>query len=309
MPENVYTASYLLASLKRRGMLPATAEALSDEDYLAFLNEELQTYILPLLLSVREKYLLTEEDVPVVAGQAGYDIPYRAVGRKLDSVLLKFEGDVELAAIREIEPHRASDYGYEGSSGSPEAYYLRDDQIVLVPTPTGSSGTLRLNYFRRPSRLVLEDEVVLIESYDPETRVVSAAFLPSTFNSSDPMDVVAGVPGFVLKTADNVTTDFGIGVLTLSATPARNPSKGDYLAFAETSPIPQIPVELFPLLSQRVVVRALEALGDTKVQIAEQTSERMKRSALTLLTPRVEQSHRIIINRNAPGFGRNRWRF
>lgn len=65
-----------------------------------------------------------------------------------------------------------------------------------------------------------------------------------------------------------------------------------------------IPLEVVQYLVQRVVVRALEAEGDPKSQLAEKTADYMRASLITVLSPRIEGNPRPIINRNAPGWGR-----
>lgn len=303
---NGYLASEILASLKRRGMLPDTTEALSATDYYALLNDELNTYIVPLLLSVRERYFLTEQDTTLVANQAAYDIPTRAIGRKLEDVLFKSTSDTSYSPLTEIQPHRAYEYS-STASGSVSAYYLKDDQVVLVPTPTSASGTLRLTYFRRPNRLVAETSANLVSSYNTGTKVLTLA-ATTVFATSAVVDIVRGTPGFRLIDRSNTLSATSGTSATLTSTPLDTPVAGDYLCNEGESPIPQIPVELIPLLAHRVVVRALEALGDKAgLQVAEATCERIRKSALTLLAPRVEQSHRVIYNRNAPGWGRRRW--
>lgn len=293
-----YTVTALLASVKRRGMLPATAEALSDDDFLEFANDELQTYIVPLLLSTREEYLVTYADTTTVANQANYDLPTRAIGGKLRSVLLS-DGSGAFYDVPRIEPERVDDYSL---TGAPVSYYLRGNEVILVPTPTAAL-TLRLGYFRRPNRLVTAAECAVVATASA-TDVTTSAAVPATFVADAELDFVKATPGF-----DGLQEDVAITLVSTSTAfridenASSDIAAGDYVCLAGESPIPQIPVELHPLLAQRVVVRALEALGlQEKQAAAEATAERMRVAVTGLLTPRVEGSARKIVNRHAPGF-------
>lgn len=306
MATNRYTTTYLIESLKRRGMLLSSAEALTDADFLAFADEELQSYVVPLLMSVREEYLVFHKDVTVVAGTAAYAIPERAIGGKLRNVLLS-DGNGFTPVSRQ-EPEQTD--GAISSSG-PDGYRLESNSVVLSPIPAAGE-TLRLQHFRRPSRLVPVTEAGLITEIDRDTGVITCN-IPDGFVLSELFDFVKGKSGFECLAIDLTATDVDDDPLGITFDPEDIPASlevGDFVTLAQESPIPQIPVELHPLLAQRVVVRALEANGDPKVGKAEETADRMRQQALLLLTPRAEGSSRYVINRNGPGFGPRtlRWR-
>jgi hypothetical protein len=75
------------------------------------------------------------------------------------------------------------------------------------------------------------------------------------------------------------------------------PVPGDYIAFAGEAIIPQIPSDLHDVLSQRVVLRALQALGDTQgYQIAASKLAEMEKSTATLIDNRTEGSPQKVSN-------------
>ncbi len=176
--------------------------------------------------------------------------------------------------------------------------------MTLVPTP--STGTLRLFYFGRPNSLVATSAVATISSIDVTRLIVTTtATIPSTMTSGVSVDFVDATPGFRSLAIDQATTGTVAGTtVTLSTALPASVLAGDYVCLAGESPVPQIPVELHPLLAQRVVVKALEALAPDKMVAAKAICDEMRKSALTLLTPRAEGSARVIVNRYAPGFGR-----
>lgn len=217
------TTTGLIAAVRRRGMLPTSDDALTDDDIITIANEEVLTYIAPLLLDASEEYLVTSEDVAVTAGQREVPIPVNALGRKVRDVLLKTGTQYE--SLQRIEPERESHYEAQGDVAG---FMLEGNNLVLVPTPA-TAQSLRVKFYRRPAEF----------------------------------DATTGTP------------------------------------FPD-----DIPVELFTLLVQRVVVRCLEAVGDPKFQAAELACDKVRANALTLLTPRAEGTGRVVINTNGPGWRR-----
>jgi hypothetical protein len=295
-----YTTTALLASVRRRGLLPPTAdETLTTEDYLEFANDELISTVVPLVLSTREEYFVVDADITTVPNQAEYDIPDRALGMKLRDVRVA-NGSGRYLELPRLEPERVNDYAQlaNGVSG----YFLKANQVVLVPTPT-SATTLRVSYYRRPNRLVTTDAVLPVTGRTSSTAATYAGTPPTTFTSGTSVDVIKHAPGFdsfldggVINTPSGGTVTFTTGTLPTTVT------AGDYVCLAGETPIPQIPPELHPFLAQRVLVRALEALGSQKQAVAEATAERMRVAALEFLTPRADGSSRIIVNRHGPGY-------
>jgi hypothetical protein len=307
---NVYTASYLLASLRRRGMIPTASEESWDEDsLLAMCSEEIQTYIAALMMGAREEWFVKAHDVATVSGTQSYDLPPRSVMSDLRQVLVG--SDPNWIVVQRIEPKQAygAYYGYSNSyTGYATGYYLQDTQLVLI-SPAASGQTLRMLYFRRPNRVVAESQCGRITAISGNAVTIDSADVPTDFDTSATFDFIKATPGFDTLAMDQTISaiNTGTGVMTFVSTPPATLRVGDYVALAGTSPIPQIPVELHPLLAQRVVVKVLEADGDPKLPMAQRALEEQRASALTLLTPRTQGDAQYLINFNGPGFG-GRWR-
>lgn len=293
-----YTTTALLASIRRRGMIPNNSEVFSDADLLALATEELQSFVVPFLLRIREEYLVAVKDVTIVSGTAEYDIPARAIGGKLRDVLVLLGNDY--VPIPRVEPEQV----VTGPSGSVGAYYLQNNQVVLVPTPS-SGGTLRLKYHRRPSELVAVSACQSITDASAGTGTYILAVSGSAISGS--VDVVRGTPGFDVLAADAADLDATAGVVEIATTSfTAMPGDTDYVTPAGQSCVVQLPVELHPLLVQRVVAKVLEAKGDKKAAQAFTVCDAMLKDAHSLLAPRSEGSPRYLVNRNAPGFIRGR---
>lgn len=298
-----FTTTALLASVKRRGMLPSSDQTFTTADYLAFATEEMQTYVMNVLLSANEDYATATADVTLVSGTNAYNIPARASNEALRNVLLLDSGNY--VPLLRTDP---KDVPGTSSSGTPNSYYFFDNTLVVVPTPS-AAGTLRLHYFRRPSALVATSAVATVSAIDvARTVVTTTATIPSTITNTVTVDVVSHTPGFRILTMDAALTGTVSGTtITFSSALPSTVVAGNYVCLAGESCVPQIPVEAHPLLAQRVVVKVLEALGDKKVEASEKVCERMAKSLLARLLPRTTGSIRYVVNPNGPGvLGRRR---
>lgn len=303
---NPYTAdALLLPALKRRGMLPNTAETLADTDYYALANDEIQSYIVPLLMKAREEHLVYTQDLTLTAGQEAYQIPYRAAGSKVRDVLVSNSTTSGFTQLNRIEPERTGDFG---ATGSPSGYRFEGSNIIIMPSPT-TGGTLRLKYVMMPNRLVTITAAAQIATVNTTAKTVTLVSTPATFVTGTSFDIVRAKPGFDTLEMDNVAT-LSAGTWTFTDALDTTIVAGDYVCLAGESPIPQIPLSLHPLLAERVVMRSLEALGDPKAQTARIAAQELEKMALTLLSPRSDGSARAVVNRYGPGFRSSwRWRF
>lgn len=291
------TSDELIRSIRRRGMLPDSNSTFSDEDLLEMADEELQTYIVPLLLQeAGSEHLVQVKDVAVTAGQTRFLIPDDAAISRLRD--LQWVDGQTATSLQYIEPERAADH-IDGSST--EGYTFEGDRVILRPG-TNSAGTLRFKYYKRPGKLVFKASAGRITNIVGLQAVITPAGL---FGSSTTavVDVNRGRPGFAqLQRSVTVSVNASGSILTFpDAASLTDVVIGDYICNEDEAPFPQVPKELHALLAQRVVVRVLEALGDPKFQTADAVCERLKKTALDFLTPRQDGTGRVIINPYGPG--------
>lgn len=293
---NAYTATALLASLKRRGLLPSTTSAFSASDYLKFVDEEIQTFIVPLLLDVREEYLVSTEDITLDSSNS-YFIPERAIAGGLrDASIVDSSGSV--FQLARYEPDQLS--AFTNSAGNASGFYVQGNSLVLVPPQ--ASGTLRLSYFCRPNRIVATTEVAEVDSIVGNV-VTFVEEIPATFTTDAEYDFIKAKPGFDSLDIDCTASAIGLDLdsLTFSSTPPSDLAAGDFVCLAQESPIPQVPVELHALIAQRVAATVLSALGDDKADRAYKVAEEMEQRARKVLSPRVQGTRRVIVNRFGVG--------
>jgi hypothetical protein len=297
---NPYTVARLLENLRRRGQIPESSDrSFSTDDLVAMVSDETQSYMTQLLMSVREEFFVTDYDVTTTAASS-YRIPPRAVGSKLRQVLINDGSGFRV--VPRVEPKVQWEYQSAGT-GAPAAYYLKGTSIELLPAPSAGL-TLRMQYFRRPNTVVYDDQCGRITAINTGTGAVTISASVSDFSSSETYDFVRGTPGFETLAMDQSAVVSGGGLtLTFASLPSEL-AVGDFVCLAGQTPIPQLPVELHQLLSQRTVVKVLEAMGDPKVTTAKTMCDEERARALTQLTPRSEGDSRYIINYQGPGWAR-----
>lgn len=295
-----FTAEKLITDVRRRSMLPnATGLGSSDTDILAYLNDALQGYIAPLLLGVGGEYLVAYEDVTTSVGTAKYSIPSRSLGNKLRDVMFLC-GD-RYVSLQQAEPEQVAEYS---TAGTPHAFYVEGSNVVLVPAPDIAT-TLRLKYYRRPNELVLSTACLPItDAVGGSSPIISVASGGAAFVGV-PVDVISNWSAFNNKVtnaiplvAEATEIIFSAGVISQEVL------AGDWLCAADTSPVAQIPQELYPLLAQTAALEMADALNNPRSGEVLKKIEIMKNQVMPLLTPRSEGTGRVIINSNGVGYSR-----
>mgnify|MGYP003119130915 CR=1 FL=1 len=283
-----YTTSDLLSSVKIKAMMPLNQDTFTESDILSLATEELQSYIMPLVMSVREEYYLFQEDIDIVSGTSDYRIPSRAIGSRLRDVVLLSSGN-STASLPRLTPEETV-----GTMVKTPAFSLRSETIILHPKPTNSSDKLRLSYFIRPSKLVKTTRGASIISIDTNNKKVTVNNVPSNIVSSSKVDLIPGKGGCIPLAIDQSISDISGTVITLNSIP-EDLAVGDDVVLAEESSRISAPIEFRTLLEQAVVVKVLEALGDTEgLRNALTKLSQQEKHMLTLISPRVEGEPTVI---------------
>lgn len=290
-----YTTTELLASLKRRALIPTSQSTYAVADFLALADDEIQSRVVPLVLSAREEYYDYDSDSTLSASTTTYAIPSRAVGGKLRNVAVLDSAGAALYNPPRIQPEQLPLV-----SSVATCFYVKGNSIVFPNAPTQGS-TLRLTHYIRPNRLVATSAAARITAINTGTKVLTlSSSIPSTFTTSVTYDLIQAQPGFSHLGIDLAVSAASGTSMTFSATLPTNLVVGDWVALAQESPIPQIPADLHPLLAQGVACRVLEGLGDREgLEAATAELTRMEKSALLLVDDRTEGSPQRVVNRNS----------
>lgn len=282
-----YTTTDLIASIKANASIPTSQNLFQAADFLRFANHEMQINLVPLVMSAREEYFVADYNHSVTANQSSYQIPTRAIGGKLRDV--QFISGTDISSLPRLEPELIS-----STVNGREGFYLQANNVVLSPTPTVTDGTLRLKHFRRPGTLVATSACGQITDIDSGTNSVTISSTPSTFTTGVEVDFIRNKPGFDSLAIDQAISGVSGTTISFSSLPS-DLAVGDWIALATESPIPQLPVELHPVLAQAVAVKCILAQGK-KAEAEQMRLKEMKEAALLLLTPRIDGEPRKITN-------------
>ena len=154
MPKALNTCD-LISSSRRRGMIPSNDATFNDCDVIDILNEEQDSYVVPIILKHHEEYLVWREDVCIEPCIAHYQIPYRATGNKLRDIFYLDNNCNEQEMARISPDERTNRAAGRYSDNSAYAYYPENDEIILL-SQNVSDGKLRMSYYLRPNALVKE---------------------------------------------------------------------------------------------------------------------------------------------------------
>lgn len=251
-----FTTADLLASINLRTFAPVDATTFTNTDILSLADEEIQTLLVPHLMSMREEYFVTYKDIPIVSGTNSYDIPVRAIGLGVRSVaILNTSG-----GLRPLPLINITDVGTTNNNGV-QGFYIMGNSIILYPTPNNSLDIIRVHYQRAPSKLVEGSAAFLISS-TTATTLVAAANAPITFISGTSLfDVVRQDGGQDTIGMDLLNTSVATTTITFAAGLIPSATRvGDYVALANESPLVQFPKEYRSVLSQAVCVRILQSM-------------------------------------------------
>ncbi|MDP2271260.1 MAG: hypothetical protein Q8K32_11050 [Archangium sp.] len=275
-------ASELIEEVRDNGdITPDTLDA----TILRAADAEIRTRLLPMLRTINEEYLVRVLDVVAINGRVA--LPPRATGAAVRLVQL-ITGTQLSDPLPRLDPARAS--GNSSSSGQPFGFYLDGGGIVLVPR--SSNATLRIHYYARPGKLVLENDdnsTKGISSVVPgpitTTLVIAGGYMGPTT-----VDIVAGGPAHQHK-AISITMTGAPSTWTVPTTELlEEPTGGvDCIVKPDFSPFVPLPEELGSTLALRTAAKVLANLGYKEEAAAQYgMAETAQEEAWALLRPRAD---------------------
>lgn len=139
--------------------------------------------------------------------------------------------------------------------------------------------------------------------------VITVPTFPTHFTSAIKYDIIGAESPNKINYFNIRANSVNLTLKTISivASDASAFTLGDYITKAEETIVPNIPTELHPIVAQRVAVACLEAMGDEQnKQSAERKLAQMEKSALKIISNRVEGAPKKIKNRHGPLNSRKR---
>jgi hypothetical protein len=284
-----FTSTGLIAQIKRRALIPTSQNLFTSSDIIDMLNEELQNRIVPYIMNVREDYFLTYDEITQDGTQDEIDIPYDAIGNKINQITLytSTTDDSFFATIPRLSPSQINDY-FGG-------YYIEGNKIKLYPKAI-SSGKLRIYYYKRPSEIVASTRWAIISTVNTNTSIVCSTNLPANITTGSDIDIVKNIQPW---DTTRETTAGTVSGATVNLSDTSDISVGYYVCSKDESPFAQIPQDTIPLLIQSVVVRMMEYMGDTNgLQAGLLTYAQMESDNRGLISPRVDAQPKKISVKN-----------
>lgn len=294
----------LASTVNLKCLNPSSQNTYQPADIVALMDNEMSLVIVPLLKSTQQDYFVYNVDVPIVNGQSAYTMPKRAVGNALkDVVLLDASGNE--VALNNLEREYIKvqfPFNFVPSIWS-FGQYLTANEINLYNTLIQSytAYTLRFITERRPNGLTLSENCGQITAITGN--VLTLSNVDSTWTTETTFDIINNMPPFQSIVDDATVTDITGQQVTLTSVPT-GLAKGQWVCPAMLSCIPQIPYELFPLLTEITVATLAEGLDMSQLLAAAKAKIDLYASNSAKLTrPRVTGSPKVIISRD----GTNTW--
>lgn len=313
-----YTVDRLISSIKRRITLPDAQNLYSNEDLIEFMNDEMASTLIPLVHTVQQEYWVHIEDVQLEQNKTDYKIPIRgaANGLRLVTMLDTNNNEIQYPLLRPEMTASAYNWLSPYSSSTLYGFYMQDDHIVMFPNSvvTNPVNRIRFRFERQPNQLCTTADAARITAIDTNTNTITVDNIPTDWTTSLDFDWINGAIAFQSK-GDDLTVS-SIDTITLEIVVTSIPDDaaiGDWFCLAGTSPVAQIPYQMFPYLAQVTANLCMAGMADQEPYAdGKRKEEQMKQDLLKLFQPRDMGNVQTIVNRDglfdsgaAWGYGTN----
>lgn len=313
------TTNQFLADTRRQLMLPNTATlGLTDAEVLSAADMEMNSRIMPLILSINEEYGVQTMDIPVVPGQTQYRMPARCAGAKLRDIRFVY-GQTQLP-LPKIEIEQLQNWTIN-ARGTPVGFYLQAGSVNLVPAP--GSGVIRVRFYQPHGKYVawggtsntVAGVIGSVVGYS--TTVAQNDTIEFTVPTFTPVlnsqyDIIAQSTPYEFLTLSSTCIDAvspyklqayvanpSLPVMTLSP----NVVAGDIVTAAGNVPVIQLPDEAYQLLVYRTCVALLIQMGDMERGSSMETLYgKLEAAYLKMFAPRVDGSPKTMQGLMQSGF-------
>lgn len=164
----------------------------TDAELFRVADREIQTRFVPFMRSLREEYGVATTTQTLVVGTSDYRVPSDAQGGTLRLVTI-----VDSAGVERNLPQVPLQYDQKWSqNGTPVAFSMIGNKVRLFPTPD-TAQTLRLLYYRRPSKLVpLSECAEILSVTSTVAQITYEGYVATQTDTGDPFDIVQAQPHF-----------------------------------------------------------------------------------------------------------------
>ena len=295
-----YFTEDLITAAQASALFPTSQNTFGTSVLIGFANEELLGKLVPKIHSVREDFFGTTANIPLRSGVSRYPIPERALGNALKDVF--YVPNITQPLVRYIlsKVHVHDLQSFRGSTGTPGAFYMEGDMLVLTTPPQTVTGVeyLKVAFYQRPSQLVSTSacaKITAITVGASQTTLTLNTDLTSVLNVGDKIDIQKARSPFLLWSTDVVIQTVSATQIVVNNVDIADeggtalPTVGDWVTKALYCNIPMIPQEFHPILSEMIAARTMKGLGDSeKLASANAGIAEMMNAAIKLIANRVE---------------------
>lgn len=279
------TSDDLLVDFKRDSYIASSQGNYDDPQLLAVADKMILQHVVPLLKSLDSGWYLDYTDIPLTTTANTYALPRYAMYGMLYSVrLVRISDGVETTDLALYTDSDAMLYR-SGTAGTPGGYELKHNRIWLDRTPGTSdvaTYSLRAYHYRRPGRLVLTTAAAVVSTVNTVSGLVTyTAAPPATFTAATLHDFYAGQSPFV-RLASNIAATAAVGLTqTFAAASAALMSAGSYVTLEDETVFPDLPIDLYPHLSDLMALQLARSKTDAaQLQIEQGKVVESMRTAL-----------------------------
>ena len=150
-----YTSDKLIEAVKRKILFPVSQSTFTEDDILAFANEEMFIAQVPAVMQYHEEYFVYRVQVPLVTNISRYPIPDRSIGMKLRDLFWSDASGNYFEMTRISSGDKAFFQRNIGANQAIHKFYLENNDVLLTPSVVGDpTGKLNFFIFLRPNQLV-----------------------------------------------------------------------------------------------------------------------------------------------------------
>ncbi len=290
-----YATEQLIETIKMACSVPTSQLTYTNDDWAQLATYMLQNQVVPLIMSTREEFFVTYEDV-LTPADGIIPLPEGAIGSKLRNVsYVSQTSPLVLVNLPRLDLDVVAGVGFFNVMTF-AGFYVQGDNIILYPnTSVPTNTTIRLYYYRRALTLAPPDSYGRVQSVDTMTNTIVLDNVPTDWIVGDELNTIGSQPNFLITNSDCVISALSSPSITLDTVDGI--AVGDYVTQLGYSAIPQVPLEAHNYLAQLTAAKALEGLGDQGgAKTAYEVAEQIKTSLLVMVSNRVDGSPKKVVN-------------
>lgn len=271
-----YSTERLISGAKLRTMAPSNQFRFTDEEYLRLMDDELQTRLVPLIMSVRENYYLKNSSYTIqTVNVEGFgndefgllpfgsptpistsDLLERAIGLITKDIWWMDGNGNVLGQIPQLSFKDIS------STDPVSGYYFESSKIIFYPAQNFNNQNIKVHWFRKPNTLCLSELCARVVFVNSTNSTIQVDAVPTGWVIGTKIDILKGKQGFDSILDSVMITGITGNVLTIDNI-SDIITSGDYVCPEGYACVAQIPVNAYPLLEQLGAIKILESLKDT----------------------------------------------